>query len=61
MKFCCIHALKEAKNKAWESRNISKCKCDHNEYCEYCYPLEFRNGEFWETEEKSIKEKDTPK
>jgi hypothetical protein len=26
----------------WESRDLTKCGCDHNEYCEHCWPLELR-------------------
>ncbi len=28
----------------WESRDLTKCGCDHNEYCEHCWPLELRKG-----------------
>ncbi len=28
----------------WESRDLTKCECDHNEYCEHCWPLELRKG-----------------
>lgn len=26
----------------WESRDLTKCECDHNEYCQHCYPVELR-------------------
>ncbi len=26
----------------WENRDLSKCECDHNEYCKHCWPVELR-------------------
>lgn len=46
--FCCIHSWEAAKKKAWANRDISKCKCDHNQYCGRCYPIEFRKGGMFE-------------
>ncbi len=28
----------------WENRDLSKCECDHNEYCQHCWPLELREN-----------------
>lgn len=28
-------------------RRLDLCKCDHNEYCGHCYPVEFRTGGVW--------------
>ena len=28
----------------WEIRDLSKCECDHNEYCQHCWPLELRGN-----------------
>ena len=46
--WCCNASLLEAKQKAWYSRDTS-CGCDHAEYCETCYPLDFRPGGNWHT------------
>jgi hypothetical protein len=45
--FCCQLAWKAAKDKAWNSRNLKLCKCDHNESCEHCFPHDFRIGGKW--------------
>lgn len=29
-------------DRAWNLRDLSKCRCDHNEYCDHCFPSEFR-------------------
>ena len=26
----------------WESRDLTKCECDNNEYCQHCWPVELR-------------------
>ena len=40
---------KKAKEKAWASRRLDICKCDPQvEYCEHCYPPEFRSGGKWD-------------
>lgn len=28
----------------WENRDLSKCECDRNEYCQHCWPLELREN-----------------
>ena len=33
--------------KEWAQRNTALCKCDHNEYCQHCYPESFRPGGVW--------------
>lgn len=39
---------KDAKKKAWDSRQLDLCKCDsHVEYCEHCFPPSFRAGGKW--------------
>lgn len=35
---------KEAKQAAWQARNLGLCQCDHNQYCEHCFPADFRPG-----------------
>lgn len=45
--FCCELSYKAAKQKAWDARLIERCKCDHNEYCEHCWPDDFREGGKW--------------
>ena len=45
--FCCEHAWSAAKQLAWKERDLS-CDCDHNEYCQKCFPLEFRAGGKWD-------------
>ena len=38
-------ARKEA---AWKaSRRLGLCRCDHIEYCQHCFPVEFRPGGVW--------------
>lgn len=31
----------------WMSRATNLCRCDHNEYCQHCYPESFRPGGVW--------------
>lgn len=45
--FCCKHSYKVAKQAAWDARDLTHCKCDHNEYCEHCWPDDFREGGKW--------------
>ena len=45
--FCCELSYKAAKQKAWNARRIDRCKCDHNEYCDHCWPADFRPGGKW--------------
>ncbi|QQO38611.1 hypothetical protein [Pseudomonas phage TH15] len=45
--FCCKHSYKVAKQAAWGARDLTQCKCDHNEYCEHCWPDDFREGGKW--------------
>jgi hypothetical protein len=33
---------------AWAQRDLSRCRCDHNEWCEHCFPPEFRPGGVWD-------------
>jgi hypothetical protein len=33
--------------KEWMARDMARCKCDHNEYCQHCYPESFRPGGVW--------------
>jgi len=33
--------------KEWMKRDTARCKCDHNEYCEHCWPVSFRPGGAW--------------
>jgi len=33
--------------KEWMARDTARCKCDHNEYCQHCYPESFRPGGVW--------------
>ncbi len=28
-------------------RRLDLCRCDHNEYCGHCFPVEFRPGGVW--------------
>ena len=36
------------KDRAWKTlRRLDLCRCDHNEYCQHCYPVEFRPGGVW--------------
>lgn len=46
-KFCCSLSYKAAKQAAWGKRDLARCKCDHNEYCEHCWPDDFREGGKW--------------
>src|SRR6202000_232793 len=47
-RICCESSWREMKDKAWAARNGNcngNCGCDHSiEYCDICYPLEFREG-----------------
>lgn len=45
--FCCKHSYKVAKQAAWGARDLTQCKCDHNEYCEHCWPDDFKEGGKW--------------
>jgi hypothetical protein len=36
-----------AKQAAWDARDLTHCKCDHNEYCEHCWPDDFKEGGKW--------------
>ena len=45
--FCCELSYKAAKQKTWNARRIDRCKCDHNEYCDHCWPADFRPGGKW--------------
>lgn len=45
--FCCKHSYKVAKQAAWGALDLTQCKCDHNEYCEHCWPDDFREGGKW--------------
>ena len=38
-------ARKERASKAL--RRLDLCRCDHNEYCGHCWPVEFRSGGVW--------------
>lgn len=31
----------------WMKRDTARCKCDHNEYCQHCWPVSFRPGGPW--------------
>ena len=33
--------------KEWMKRETHRCRCDHNEYCEHCWPVNFRPGGPW--------------
>ena len=33
--------------KEWMARDTTRCKCDHSEYCQHCYPENFRPGGVW--------------
>lgn len=46
--YCCIHSLEAAKDKAWATRDFSKCKCGHNESCDYCFPPDFHTNGKWD-------------
>lgn len=40
-----IAALKKYEvEKVWAARDLSKCKCDHNETCEHCLPPNLRHN-----------------
>ena len=45
--FCCELSYKVVKQAAWGARDLTQCKCDHNEYCEHCWPDDFREGGKW--------------
>lgn len=44
--YCCEASWSEAKQLAWKERDLH-CGCDHNEYCEKCWPVDFRHGGKW--------------
>lgn len=47
------------KAEAWAARNVS-CGCDHIEYCDQCWPQEFRKGgEFYEYPAHGITNKES--
>lgn len=31
----------------WMKRDLTRCNCDHNEYCQHCWPESFRPGGVW--------------
>ena len=33
--------------KVWQTRQTHLCRCDHNEYCQHCWPESFRPGGAW--------------
>ena len=33
--------------KEWMKRDTARCRCDHNEYCDHCWPASFRPGGMW--------------
>ncbi len=35
---------KVRRDEIWASRDLSKCECDHNEYCQHCWPVELREN-----------------
>jgi len=53
--FCCELSFKAAKQAAWGARDLTQCKCDHNEYCEHCWPSDFRQGGKWHGKFKPAK------
>ena len=42
-----LEFIRREKVKAWDKRDLTKCSCDHNEYCINCWPEEFRTGGYW--------------
>jgi len=50
---CCFYSWSAAKDEAWRARS-RECNCDHNEYCEKCWPPEFRKGGKWDKFEPPI-------
>ena len=42
--------VKADRDKAWSMRETN-CGCDHNEYCEKCWPPAFRKGGYWDQQE----------
>ena len=40
--------IRKEKDKAWAKIDLTKCTCDHNEYCINCFPEDFRKGGYWE-------------
>ena len=43
-----VAAVNKARaRKVWMQRRTSLCRCDHNEYCEHCWPASFRPGGPW--------------
>jgi hypothetical protein len=39
-----ILRAKVRRDEIWASRDLSKCECDHNEYCQHCWPVELREN-----------------
>jgi hypothetical protein len=37
-------AVRAAERAPKALRRLDLCKCDHNEYCHHCFPVEFRAG-----------------
>ncbi len=35
---------KARRDEIWASRDLSKCECDHNQYCQHCWPVELREN-----------------
>lgn len=48
--YCCEHSWREARDAAWNKvRSSRRCLCDpHVEYCDVCFPVEFRPGGAWD-------------
>ena len=42
--------VKADRDKAWAMRETN-CGCDHNEFCDTCWPVEFRKGGYWDQQE----------
>lgn len=38
---------KHRARKVWQTRQTHLCRCDHNEYCQHCWPDSFRPGGVW--------------
>ena len=38
---------KHRARKVWQTRQTHLCRCDHNEYCQHCWPESFRPGGVW--------------
>ena len=41
-----VNKLRAQKEQA-RQRDLKACRCDHNEYCRYCWPEDFRPGGLW--------------